>query len=82
MALYREDIEQFRCDFPGCPETPHTDEIYFHPRCHLESPTWAHYRGDVLTIECAQCGREVATIVVASRAYEQPEGEEDDERCP
>ena len=88
MALYREDLEQFRCDVPDCDESAHTDEIYLHPRCHMESPTWVHYRADVLTIECAKCGRIVATVVIASRAHEarepgsEPDVEDDDERCP
>lgn len=87
MPLYREDLELSHCDFPGCTETSHTDEIYFHPRCHFESSTWVRYRGDVLTIECAVCGKEVASIVVASRAHEPSEHEsgaepEDEDRCP
>ena len=91
MALYREDFDSSECDCPACRETQHTNELYFHPRCHPESPTWVRYRGDVLTVECAKCRREVVSVVVASRAHEAPETEtetalepepEDDERCP
>ncbi len=84
MALYREDLEQTGCGCPACRETQHTSEMYFHPHCHPGSPTWVHFRGDVLTVECAKCRREVVTVVVASRAQDVPESAEldDDERCP
>ena len=87
MALYREDLGPSACECPDCRETQQTSEMYFHPRCHPESPTWVRYRGDVLTVECAKCRREVVSVVVASRAHELAETEtgsepEDDERCP
>lgn len=73
MAYYREDLELLlRCDGPSCPRTHRTDEIYFHSACHLDSPTWARYRGDILTIECARCGRYIASVVVASREHDPP----------
>ena len=83
MALYREDFEQAACDCPACRETSRTSEMYFHPRCHPESPTWVRYRGDVLTVECAKCSQEVVTVVIASRASEPPKpGPADEEACP
>ena len=89
MPLYREDFEQSRCDCASCRETQHSSEMYFHPRCHPQSPTWVRYRGDVLTVECAKCRREVVAVVVASRAQDLPgirsEAEpepDDDDRCP
>ena len=88
MTLYREDFDQLSCDCPACRETQRSNELYFHPRCHPESPTWARYRGDVLTVECAKCRRVVVSVVVASRAHEarepgsEPDVEEDDVRCP
>ena len=79
MALYREDLEASRCDVPGCEDTT---ELWFHARCHLGSPTWVTYRDGVVTIVCARCDREIASLVVASRAQARPPPEEDEERCP
>jgi RNase P subunit RPR2 len=38
--------------------------LYLHARCHMHSPTWAVLSGDVLTIECAECGKVVARFQV------------------
>lgn len=81
MALYREDFEQAECDCPACRETQQSSELYFHPACHPESPTWVRFRGDVLTVECAKCRREVVSVVIASRASE-PDALEPDETEP
>ena len=67
MPLYREDLGDTRCDYPGCTRDHTDEEIYFHPRCHPQYPTWVRYRADVLTIECTRCGRVVASLVIASR---------------
>lgn len=67
MLLYREDLERLGCSATGCTETHREGEIYFHSQCHLDAPTWVHYRADVLTIECSVCRKHIASIVVASR---------------
>ena len=65
--LYREDLRTSRCDVPGCSRDHTVEEIYFHPACHMDSPTWVRYRADVITIECARCRQVVACLVVASK---------------
>ena len=89
MPHYREDFDRLECACPACRATQRSGEMYLHPRCHPASPTWVRCRGDVLTVECAECRREVVTLVIASRAHDgpglgpEPEAEpEDDERCP
>ena len=49
----------------GCCEVCGYDSsIYLHGRCHPDAPTWAVISGDVLTIECADCGKVVARFFV------------------
>jgi hypothetical protein len=76
MPLYREDLETFDCSVPGCRETSRDGPVYFHAACHIDAPTWAHYQGDVLTIECAICKKRIVSVVIASRedASERPAG--------
>jgi len=81
MLCYREDFDTFECACPSCRENTRTGEIYLHSGCHPASPTWAHVRGDVLTIECATCKKRIVSVVIASRAQERREFL-DDERCP
>ena len=68
MALYREDLDPMPASFPtqGGPSQGGED-LWFHARCHLDSPTWARYRDGVLTIQCARCERDVVAVVVAAR---------------
>ncbi len=76
MPLYREDLERRPavCAVPGCnttqADTPADDDLWVHPTCHLDSPTWVRYRGDVLTVQCARCERDILSLVVASREGE------------
>ena len=69
MPLYREDLDQppRACAEPGCGDIHPEDDLWFHAKCHLDSPTWARYRDGVLTIQCARCERDVVALVVASR---------------
>ena len=72
MPIYREDLEtpQARQCIPGCDAIHTDDDMWFHASCHLDSPTWARYRGDVLTIQCARCKRDIVSVVIASRDHE------------
>lgn len=72
--LYREDLDRPSavCAAPGCNTTPADEDLWIHPTCHLDSPTWVRYRGDVLTVQCARCERDVLSLVVASRHGEHP----------
>lgn len=63
MSLARSDLDQMRCSNPGCTEDH--GPLYFHSRCHPESPTWTHYENGVLTIECAECRTTITTVQVA-----------------
>jgi hypothetical protein len=69
MPLYREDFDhpRDRCTAPGCDHTLEDGDLYIHSVCHPSVPTWARYRGDVLTIECAACERVIGSFVIASR---------------
>ena len=40
------------------------EPLYLHGRCHLNAPTWAVLLDDVLTIQCAKCGKVVARFRV------------------
>ena len=74
MPLYREDLDHPRiaCAVPGCRDThSHGEDLWIHPSCHLDSPTWVRYRGDVLTVQCARCDRDIVSLVVASREGER-----------
>lgn len=42
-------------------------DLWFHAKCHLDSPTWARYRDGLLTIQCARCERDVVALVIATR---------------
>lgn len=64
MALARKDLDRMRCANPDCKEDH--GPLYFHGRCHPESPTWTRYENGVLTIECAECRDVITTVVVAT----------------
>lgn len=52
------------CSDPQCADHHQPlEELYFHGRCHPDSPTWVCYRKDgTLLIECAQCRKPIAVI--------------------
>ena len=81
MLYYREDFDKAECPSSSCRADVRKGELYFHSACHPMAPTWAHLRGDVLTIECAKCKQKIVTLVIASRAQERHDWG-DDERCP
>ena len=66
MAVYREDLRwpPLRCEAPGCRGGHQEEDLWFHPVCHRASPTWVRRRGDVLTLACARCARDVVSLVV------------------
>jgi hypothetical protein len=67
MALYREqmDKETSRCSVPGCTSGRHDGPIFFHSACHPDEPTWASYRGGILTVTCRVCEHVVISVHVA-----------------
>ena len=77
MPIYREDLDAATaCQHcPDCNATtpdvpPGEGDRWIHPTCHIDSPTWARYAGDVLTIQCARCKLDIVSIVIASRESE------------
>ena len=74
MPLYREDLDapDMVCSIEGCGCGQESGPVYLHSACHPTHPTWASYRGDVLTIECAACKRKIASFVIASREHDRP----------
>ncbi len=72
MPIYREDLERppICCGVPGCNKTHEDEDMWIHPSCHVDSPTWVRYRGDVMTIQCARCERDIVSVVVASQHAE------------
>lgn len=74
MPLHREDLERapVPCGVPGCGGDHQDEDFWIRPGCHLDSPTWVRYRGDVLTVQCARCERDIVSLVVASR-HGEPE---------
>jgi hypothetical protein len=65
-SLTRAELDNVGCDNPDC----HSNHpvIYMHPNCHPEAPTFVSFdkRSGVLTIECAECEKPVAGILVAA----------------
>lgn len=51
-----------KCEVAGCDcnEGP----FYLHSKCHMSSPTWVTVHGDVLTVLCAECDKQIATFKV------------------
>lgn len=68
-AATREDFD--RLAVQGCDACDGNDadcdhsELFLHPRCHIDSPTWTSYKDGVLTIRCVKCDGEVARVKVA-----------------
>ena len=67
---FAEDLDQCHCGVVGCEHTTHDGEIFLHSLCHPNAPTWASYRGGVLSISCAECGRHICAVAVARRDAE------------
>ncbi len=69
MALYREDLDQIQCTFPGCDHKFHTSVFYWHGACHMNSTAWVSYdrATGILTVECAECSQVIGRVYVASK---------------
>lgn len=63
QILTTEELHGVRCDCnsPSC-----SGEIFFHATCHPHSGTWTSYDDDhrYLTISCAECGNNIARILL------------------
>lgn len=65
--LYREDLDRAQCGDPGCDHTSHDEPLFFHGRCHIESPTWTYYHNGYIKVICAVCRQLIAHVAVASK---------------
>lgn len=61
--LYKGDLDNMQCD--ACGDSG-VEKLYLHPRCHLRSPLWVEYSDGIITATCAECGKHVTSIAVAS----------------
>ena len=66
MPVYREDLRwpPLRCEAPSCVDGHHEDEMWFHPACHRASPLRVRRDGDLLTLACARCDRDVVSLAI------------------
>ena len=66
--LYREMLDSLHCTVPGCDHKNHADQgIYIHPVCHPNRPLHVQYRHGLLTLECSDCEKVVAKVVVGTK---------------
>lgn len=66
MALTRRDLDGHRCQNPDCGNPECGDgTVYFHGRCHPESPAWTSYSNGQVAVRCAECDGLVVEIRVA-----------------
>ena len=70
--LYLEDLKQMTCDDPNCKHTSEDHILYLHSHCHTDAATWAVFTGEHLRIECVECHKIVAEIVVAAKPNPWP----------
>jgi hypothetical protein len=65
--IYREDLDLRGCDDPDCQEDH--GPLYFSSVCHGENDLLraTYLRGGSLVLSCAECGREIVRLAIASR---------------
>jgi len=64
VPLTQNDLDKMGCAAEGCDHTNHDGGMFFHPRCHVGSPTWCVYIDGELRVSCSECGQLVARIAV------------------
>lgn len=68
MPLTRSELDTAgcACGAPDCPD----DGLFWHSRCHPDTPTWGEYRKStgVLILRCAECEKPVQSFYVAREA--------------
>lgn len=66
--LYREMLDGMHCSSPGCDHKNHADQgIYIHANCHPHKALHVQYRHGLLSLECADCKKVVAKVVVGTK---------------
>lgn len=58
-------LKDSECSNPECDGSEHI--LYLHGKCHMKAKTWSAYdkRTGILTVECAECGKPIASFQVA-----------------
>jgi hypothetical protein len=66
IPMTRAELNGLGCSDPNC--TADHSVIYFHQRCHQDAGTWTSFdkTTGVLTVECAECRKPIADILVAN----------------
>lgn len=67
--VYQQDLDRLAdqgCSIPGC-KHDHDGTIFLHGRCHPGGRLEVKYvkNSGVLTVNCLECGKRVASIAVA-----------------
>lgn len=67
--LYKEDLDKVTCATPGCDHSSHDSGMFFHGKCHPQSPAWVEYRDGLIHVTCAICGKGFGPpVVVATKS--------------
>ena len=67
MTLFKEDLDEVRCQSPGCDHKDHDDGFFLHGRCHMESGMEVQYMDGQLFVRCNTCKTQVAAVAVSSK---------------
>lgn len=69
-ALTQKELDELGCGNPDCGHDHAV--LVLHSVCHIKKGTWVEYRKATgeLKVVCAQCGKEVARILVAKEVEE------------
>ena len=54
-------------DLHHCEECGDDGSLYLHSRCHPDFPAWAVLTGDILTVECCECGEVVVRFKIEEK---------------
>lgn len=63
--LTRAELDQTKCNNPGCDHTAHDSGLLLLAGCHPHAGVVVLYRLGVLTISCNECQKLAAEIEVA-----------------
>lgn len=66
MALRQANLNQMTCGTPGCDHSAgQGHEMAMLARCHIDAGVNATYRDGAIRLECHECGRLIADVLVA-----------------
>jgi hypothetical protein len=72
MPLYREELDTMPCGNPDCDHTassegPHEHKMVLMAQCHPTAGMRVWYEQGAVHAACASCGKDVASVYVASQ---------------